>query len=110
MKKQTTADKIRQMTKQNPGMNAKQIADSVGSKIQYVHTVWYLDRKGKKTAVKRKIGRPRKVRALNDAPVQGLIKEVTLPLNKDAQDLRDEVANLRAIVRYLEGRLYGASV
>ena len=83
MKKQTTADKIRQMTKQNPGMNAKQIADSVGSKIQYVHTVWYLDRKGKKTAIKRKIGRPRKVRALNDAPVQVIVTTALLTAFKE---------------------------
>lgn len=100
----TVAEKIRKYAAENPAAGAADIAKAVGTKVQYVHTVWYLDRKSKKSAVKRKVGRPAKARTLNDI--------LGLPNQSDWQikSLEGEVANLKAVVRYLEGRLYGASI
>lgn len=103
----TMADKVREHTKANPKATAKEIAQALGTKIQYVHSVWYLDRKAKRLAGKRKVGRPAKVRTLNE--ILALPKQ---PVKDDWQikSLEGEVANLKAVIRYLEGRLYGTSV
>jgi hypothetical protein len=103
----TMADKVRKYAAENPAATAKQIAEALGTKIQYVHSVWYLDRK--KKAGRRKVGRPAKVRTLND--ILGLPKQ--LPENKEAlyiKNLEGEIASLRTVIRYLEGKLYGAPV
>ena len=108
----TMADKVREHTKANPQASAKEIAQALGTKIQYVHSVWYLDRK-KRGAARGKVGRPRKVsrpvkaRTLNDI--------LSLPKQDSKEDLytknlEGEVANLKTVIRYLEGKLYGPSV
>lgn len=108
-KKMTMADKVREHTKANPKASAKEIAEALGTKIQYVHTVWYLDRKAKKPAVKRKVGRPAKVQP--KAVTLDMIHEATIGLQQArSETLEKEVENLRAVIRYLEGKVYGASV
>lgn len=121
-KKMTMADKVREFTKANPKASAKEIAQALGTKIQYVHTVWYLDRKAKKPAVKRKVGRPRKfvTPVVEMMPLQrkaaqpvtlDMIHEATIGLQQArSETLEREVENLRAVIRYLEGKVYGASV
>ena len=120
----TMADKVREHTKANPKATAKEIAQTLGTKIQYVHSVWYLDRKAKKAAGKRKVGRPRKfvtpvveMKPLQreGAPKNGVtldkIHEATIGLQKvRSEGLEKEIENLRAVIRYLEGKVYGASV
>lgn len=110
-KKQTMADKVREYTKANPKALAKDIAKALSTKTQYVHSVWYLDRK-QKGAPAKKIGRPAKARTLND--ILALPKQSTKD-DWQIKSLEGEIANLKAVVRYLEGRLlegrlYGASV
>lgn len=106
-KKMTVANKVREYAKEHPKATAQEIAKAVGTKIQYVHTVWYLDRKNKKSAAKRKVGRPAKARTLDD--ILGLPKQ-SVADDWQIKSLEGEVANLKAVVRYLEGRLYGASI
>lgn len=120
----TMADKVREHTKANPKATAKEIAQALGTKIQYVHSVWYLDRKAKKAAGKRKVGRPRKfvtpvveMKPLQreGAPKNGVtldkIHETTSNFwQSRCETLEAEVADLKAVIRYLEGRLYGAPV
>lgn len=109
----TVADKVRKYAAENPTATAKQIAEALGTKIQYVHSVWYMDRK-KRGAARGKIGRPRKVRTLND--LLGSNKKIVhSPLVPTADEIRmqqleDKVEDLKVVIRYLEGRLYGAPV
>lgn len=118
-KKMTMADKVREHTKANPKATAKEIAEALGTKIQYVHTVWYLDRKAKKPAGKRKVGRPRKfvTPVVEMKPIQSkaltpneIQESVSNFWQSRCETLEAEVADLKAVVRYLEGRLYGPSV
>lgn len=118
-KKMTMANKVREYTKANPKASAKEIAQALGTKIQYVHTVWYLDRKAKKPAVKRKAGRPRKfvTPVVEMKPIQSkavtpdeIQESVSNFWQSRCETLETEVADLKAVVRYLEGRLYGPSV
>lgn len=110
----TVADKVRKYAAENPTATAKQIAEALGTKIQYVHSVWYLDRK-KRGAARGKAGRPRKI----GRPAKVQPKVVTLDKIHETtsnfwqsrcETLEAEVADLKAVIRYLEGRLYGAPV
>ena len=110
----TVAEKVRKYAAENPAATAQQIADALGTKVQYVHTVWYLDRKKKLGGSKRKVGRPRKVRSLNDLPTTNRIT-VHSPLAPTAQEIRmqqleNQIGDLKTVIRYLEGKLYGAPV
>ena len=118
-KKVTMANKVREYTKANPEMSAKDVAKELGTTMQYVHTVWYLDRKGKKDTVKRKVGRPRKfvTPVVEMKPIQrkavtlDMLHKATIGLQQErSETLEKEVENLRAVIRYLEGKVYGASV
>jgi hypothetical protein len=111
-KKMTMANKVREYTKANPQALAKDIAKALGTKIQYVHSVWYLDRKKKGVHAKKvgrpaKVGRPPKARTLDD--ILGLPKQ-TAKDDWQIKSLEGEIANLKAVIRYLEGRIYGAPV
>lgn len=108
----TVADKVRKYSADNPTATAKQIAEALGTKIQYVHSVWYMDRK-KRGAARGKVGRPRKVS--RPMKIRTLDDILGLPKQDNKQDLyiknlEGEVASLRTVIRYLEGKLYGAPV
>lgn len=81
--------KILRMVEKNPNMSAGEIAEKLNVKRQYVHSVMYLQRKKGNTVTVRV------------APVRDESAEV------DA--LRREVADLYAVIRYLERRLKNAS-
>ena len=98
--KQTMANRVRKMRSDNPQMTAKQIAEALGTKISYVHTLAYLDRKAGKRVKRLKILRPRIKR-----------EEVSSAIpNANATSLEQEIVSLKAVIRYLESRIYGASV
>lgn len=109
----TMAEKVRKYAAENPAASAKEIAQALGTKIQYVHSVWYIDRK-KRGAARGKVGRPRKVQTLND--LLGSNKKIVhsplvpTPDEIKIRQLEDKVEDLKVVIRYLEGRLYGAPV
>jgi len=98
--KQTMANRVRKMRSDNPQMTAKQIAEALGTKISYVHTLAYLDRKAGKKVKRLKILRPRvKMEEVSNAIPKG-----------NTTSLEQEIVSLKAVIRYLESRVYGASV
>lgn len=109
----TVADKVRKYAAENPTATAKQIAEALGTKIQYVHSVWYLDRK-KRGAARGKVGRPRKINKFSDliAAKNKIIHSPLIPTPDEIrmQQLEEKVEDLKVVIRYLEGRLYGAPV
>lgn len=102
----TVADKVRKYSADNPAATAAEIAKALGTKVQYVHTVWYLDRKKKN--VKRKIGRPRKVEKVFE-PARLLPLDPLSPIGPTASErikkLEREVIQFRTVISYLEHQL-----
>lgn len=81
----TKADKIRQIIKDNPKLSAAEIAKKAGTKLQYVYSVQYLDRKKVK---------PQKVK--KEAPVVEPYR---------VADLVKEIHELTIVIAYLEHRV-----
>lgn len=118
--KQSIAAQIRELKGTMPVLA---IANKLKIKPQYVHSVLYAERK-KKGVVSTKRGRPRKfvTPVVEMAPVKREgepVKTITLnTLRQTSADLQRvriehlerEVENLKTIIRYLEGKLYGAPV
>lgn len=115
--KKSVAAQIREL---KDTMSVQQIANKLGVKPQYVHSVMYAERK-KKGIVSTKRGRPRKfvTPVVEMAPVKREGEPVkTITLNMPSADLQQirvdqmerEIENLKTIIRYLEGKLYGAPV
>ena len=118
--KKSVAAQIREL---KDTMTVQQIAERLGVKPQYVHSVLYAERK-KKGVVSTKRGRPRKfvTPVVEMAPVKREgepVKTITLNMlrqtSADLQQIRvdqmeREIENLKTIIRYLEGKLYGAPV
>ena len=115
-KKQTMSVRIRKMRSENPQMTAKQIADALGTKISYVHTLAYLDKKAGKDVKPLKILRPRKKPVPN--PVSRLSPLFAIqPSQSDRlQKLETQIIQYRTAISYLEHQLglkdsqHGASV
>lgn len=105
--KKSKATLVREATKSNPGATADKIASIVGCKAQYVHSIWYLDRKKPK---KGRPGRPRKVVAEVKPTRDNEPTKKVADFDLIIHNLSSEVRELKAVIRYLEGRLYGASV
>lgn len=99
------AQKVIEFQSANPSATPADIAAALGIKRQYVHSVMYMQRK-KAGAIKRKPGRPRKVAVKVSLPA------VSVPTPQENHTLRleRELAELKTVIRYLEGKLYGASV
>lgn len=106
-KKMTMANKVREYCKANPNASAKEVAKAVGTKVQYVHTIWYLDRKGK-NSTKRKIGRPRKVEKVFE-PARLLPPDPFRPPGPSASEriekLERQIIQFRTVISYLEHQL-----
>lgn len=107
--KQSKAAKIRELKAANPEMTVAEIAKKLGCTTQYVHSVFYLDKK--KPSAPKKRGRPAKKASILDVvPTQ---QEETPILIRDSfrvKLLERENDELRAVIRYLEGKVYGAPV
>lgn len=105
------ATKVREVSAANPAMTADEIAKMIGTKKSYVHTVWYMDRKkskGGKRVFARKVGRPPKAKTIDSAD---LIERANKTLNDvRVTHLQSQIADLKVVIRYLEGKLYGAPV
>lgn len=108
------AEAIRAIIKENPGMSVKDVAAKVGVRPQYVHGIIYLMRNRKAT-------RPYKKKdavytehtqdnknAVYTAP-KAAKKDVGVA-KSEKPDLQAKLDEAHAVIRYLERRLYGASV
>jgi len=96
----TKAEQARKMLSE--GMSPAKIAEVLNTSKQYIY-----DLKSRGNIAKRKPGRPKKntVTVVKAEPVQHA------PLERNAERvLRDEVLELRAIIRYLESKINGAAV
>ena len=94
------ADKIRKIRQEHPNLSAKEIAEKLGIRPQYVHGIIYLDKH--KTA--------KKVEKVVQKPVAK--PETKLVPNAEVDALRSEIGSLRselfqalAVIRYLENKL-----
>lgn len=115
----TVASKVRELLN-NPTLSAKEIAKKLGTTTQYVHTIAYMDKK--KAGTVRKVGRPRKfVTPVVEMPIQeppaknpvtlNLLRQTSAELQQIRMDqMEREIENLKTIIRYLEGKVYGAPV
>lgn len=106
-------EKARKIKRENPAMTAKEIAERIGRKATYV----YAALRFAKDIPHPKRGRPRKAKKVvgqkpKAQPVTlGMIHEATVGLNQVRIDnLKQEIADLKTVIRYLEGKLYGAPV
>lgn len=118
--KKSVAAQIREL---KDTMTVQQIAERLGVKPQYVHSVLYAERK-KKGAVSTKRGRPRKfvTPVVEMAPVKREgepVKAITLNMLRQTSaelqqaridQMEKQIENLKTIIRYLEGKLYGPPV
>lgn len=116
--KNSVAAQIREL---KDTMTVQQIAERLGVKPQYVHSVMYAERK-KKGVVSTKRGRPRKFTGLEMAPVKREgepVKAITLNMLRQTSaelqqaridQMEKQIENLKTIIRYLEGKLYGPPV
>jgi len=109
-KQPTKSQQIRQMKAENPNMKASEIAQKLNTKLQYVYTTLYLEKKGqtpkkaKKAAVKRR---------LSVLPPKALIIN---PTSDRIRKLETQIIQFRTVISYLEHQLglkdsqHGASV
>ena len=104
-------EKARQLKRQNPNMTAKEIAARIGRKVTYV----YAALRFAKDIPHPKRGRPRKAKKV----VKPVISPVTIDvikklsntqLDERIKHLEDQIQELKTVIRYLEGKLYGAPV
>lgn len=116
------SQQILEAKKENPHASASDIAAMLGVKRALVYSALsYHAKKSGKTAAKR--GRPRKFvtpviemqTIKNDTPVEGLMLDKIRAATIGVQDMQiermeDEIKQLKAVIRYLEGKVYGASV
>jgi sugar-specific transcriptional regulator TrmB len=96
----------------NPNATAKQIAVGTGANIQYVYNVLKQEKKGPK--IKRKPGRPAKVKAPFDVPPVKRDPEMDRMRNAVSEHarvvdgLKKEIEELTVIIAYLEHRCFKA--
>lgn len=104
------AEKARQMKRDDPSLTSKQIAERIGRKVTYVYAALRVA----KDLPKGKRGRPRKVKTVRNQPPAEVFKSFK-KLNEAMTDIRIEqleqqIREQGIIIRYLEGRIHGASV
>jgi hypothetical protein len=97
----------------NPGASAKQITDALGVNLQYTYNVLKDSKRGPK--VKRKLGRPRKVKSPLEVPPMkekgsisyheyDALRSELMTMTHLAEDRRQEIEELTVIIAYLEHR------
>lgn len=113
---------ILDFTKSNPTATPTDIATALGVKRTTVYSALaYHKKNGAKVAKRR--GRPRKFvtpviemkTIKHDDPLEGVTLDKIRAATIGAQDMQiermaDEITQLKAVIRYLEGKVYGASV
>ena len=107
----TDTEKARKLKRENPAMTAKEIAERIGRKATYV----YAALRFAKDIPHPKRGRPRKAKKAEKPVINPVTIDVIKKFNASASDerikrLEDQVKDLKTVIRYLEGRLYGTSV
>jgi hypothetical protein len=116
------ARQIIEFNKSNPTASPADIATALGIKRTTVYSaLYYYAKKNGKAAAKR--GRPRKFvtpvvemqKIKHDTPVEGLMLDKIRSATVGLQDMQidrmeEEITQLKAVIRYLEGKVYGASV
>lgn len=109
----TTKQKVLDYIKEHPEASPKDVAAAVGTTIQYVNTIKYLQNKPRKA--KRKLGRPRK----NVSPFDGAVlkredpelRDLRIAVSQHAHvvdRLKKEISELTVIIAYLEHRCFKA--
>jgi transposase len=97
----------------NPGASVKQITDALGVNLQYAYNVLKEAKRGPK--VKRKLGRPRKVKSPLEAPQTkekgsisyheyDALRSELMQATHLAEERRQEIEELTIIIAYLEHR------
>lgn len=109
----TLKDKIVALKTNNPDLTAKQIADKLKTKVQYVYTTLYLAKKGDAVAKpKRKAKKDNPftpiAEALGERVQAGLSEASLAALRNQNSALRKEIDELTTIIAYLEHRCYRA--
>ena len=93
--------------KANPKATPAELAALLGVKRTLVYSALraYARKNG---AVKRKVGRPRKMRVLTPPA----FPDALAPIKDDArvQRLEQQIVELNAVIRFLEKKVYGASI
>lgn len=105
------AERVRQLKRDNPSMTHKQIAERVGRKQTYVASVL----RASKDIPRSNRGRPRKAKKSLNPTTNPVTIDFIKRLNPSASDdrvkqLEEQIKDLKAVLRYLEGKLYGAPV
>lgn len=106
----TTAQKIIDYKKVNPNASAKEIAKKFKTKVQYVYTTIYMDRK--RQSNKQTKAQKASAKARPTAPVveqaqsnlAGYLHKMNDALKREAASLRKEIDELTVIIAYLEHR------
>lgn len=99
---------IRAMVKDNPSMTAKQIADKLGVRPQYVHGIIYLMRHN---TPKRKVAKTPAVKTENVKAASDV--KVVIPYAPDSWSnisLQAKLDEANTIIRYLARQLYGSAI
>jgi len=106
------SQQIIQAKKANPNATAAEIASMLGVNRTLVYSA--LSYHAKKSGKVAKRGRPRKfvtpvieVDINQPSPFEVTTRNV---MSMQVESLEDEVKQLKAVIRYLEGKVYGASV
>ena len=116
------AQQILDFKKSNPTATPADIATALGVKRTTVYsTLSYHKKNGTKVAKRR--GRPRKFvtpvvemqTIKHDTPLEGVMLDKIRAATIGVQDMQiermaDKITQLKAVIRYLEGKVYGASV
>lgn len=109
-KQPTKSQQIRQMKAENPNMKASEIAQKLNTKLQYVYTTLYLEKKGQKPKKAKKAAVKRRLSVL---PPKALIIN---PTSDRIRKLETQIIQFRTVISYLEHQLglkdsqHGASV
>ena len=112
------AKQIIEFKKSNPTATPTDISTALGVKRTTVYSTLYSQAK-KENRVATRRGRPRKfvtpVVEMQPTKVEGVMLDKIRAATIGVQDMQiermaDEITQLKAVIRYLEGKVYGASV
>ena len=111
-KQPTKSQQIRQMKAENPNMKASEIAQKLNTKLQYVYTTLYLEKKGQEPKKAKKAAVKRRLSVLPPPPKALIIN----PTSDRIRKLETQIIQFRTVISYLEHQLglkdsqHGASV
>ena len=111
-KQPTKSQQIRQMKAENPNMKASEIAQKLNTKLQYVYTTLYLEKKAQKPKKAKKAAVKRRLSVLPPPPKALIIN----PTSDRIRKLETQIIQFRTVISYLEHQLglkdsqHGASV